>query len=460
MTGSQKQDLMLNQPVHKAIIRLAIPTIISMLVSAFYNMADSYFVGSVGSEADSSATAAVGIVFSLMAIIQAVGFFFGHGSGNFMSHSLGAGDTEGAKKMATVGFGLSLFGGLAISILGLVFITPLSYLLGATPTSIDYVKDYLRIILVGAPIMCASYVLNNQLRFQGSAVYGMIGLGSGAVINVGLDWLFITQWGMAVKGAAIATVISQVIGFILLIIGTFQKGNLRLNVKYFKPTKKFIKEIFQCGTPSLFRQSLTSLATICLNYSAASAAVQMAIPQDDAISAMSIVSRFMFFVAAAVIGFGQGFQPVCGFNYGAKKYDRVLAAFWFCVKVSAVFLIAVSVVGIIFAADIVRIFKDNENVVKYGTIALRLQLITHPIMSFVVLANMMTQNLGKVFRASFLATARQGLVFIPCVLALPAFFGLWGVVLAQPVADLLTFVLTIIITIPILKELKNKKQPE
>ena len=216
-----------------------------------------------------------------------------------------------------------------------------------------------------------------------------------------------------------------------------------------------MKEILRCGTPSLFRQGLSSLSTVCLNFSAASAAMQIAIPQDDAISAMSIVSRIMFFVAAAVIGFGQGFQPVCGFNYGAKKYDRVLKAFWFCVKVSAVFLVIVSTLGLIFADDVVRIFKDNENVIRYGRQALRLQLLTHPIMSFVVLSNMMTQNLGKVVRASVLAAARQGVVFIPCVLLLPTFLGMWGVVLSQPVADLCTFVLTIILMLPVLKELKR-----
>ena len=446
---------MLNQPVHRAICRLAVPTIISMLVTSFYNMADAYFVGSVGGGENSSATAAVGIVFSLMSVIQAVGFFFGHGSGSYISHTLGAGDNDEAKKMATVGFGLSLCGGLAITVLGLLFITPLAYLLGATPTSLDYVKDYLSIILIGAPIMCTSCVLNNQLRFQGSALYGMIGLGSGAVLNVALDWLFITQYGMEVKGAAIATVISQTVGLILLILGTFHKGNLRLDIKCFRPTKEYIKEILRCGTPSLFRQGLSSLSTVCLNFSAAAAASQIAIPQDDAISAMSIVSRIMFFVGAAVIGFGQGFQPVCGFNYGAKKYDRVLKAFWFCVKVSAVFLVTVSLLGIIFADDVVRIFKDNANVIKYGQQALKLQLITHPIMSFVVVSNMMTQNLGKVFRASFLAAARQGLVFIPCVLILPRLFGMGGVVLSQPVSDLITFALTIVIMIPLLKELKT-----
>ncbi|MBQ2704775.1 MAG: MATE family efflux transporter [Clostridia bacterium] len=446
---------MLNQPVHKAICRLAVPTIISMLVTSFYNMADAYFVGSVGGGENSSATAAVGIVFSLMSIIQAVGFFFGHGSGNFISHALGAGNTDGAKKMATVGFGLSLFGGLAITVLGLIFITPLAYLLGATPTSLDYVKDYLSIILVGAPVMCTSCVLNNQLRFQGSAMYGMVGLASGAVLNVGLDWLFITQWGMEVKGAAIATVISQTVGFILLVIGTLQKGNLRLNIKLFKPTADFVKEILRCGTPSLFRQGISSLATVCLNFSAASAAMEIAIPQDDAISAMSIVSRIMFFVAAAVIGFGQGFQPVCGFNYGAKKYDRVLKAFWFCVKVSAVFLVVVSGVGFFFADKVISVFKDNENVITIGRQALQMQLLTHPIMSFVVLGNMMAQNLGKVVRASLLAVARQGVLLIPCVLLLPQFFGMWGIIISQPVADLATFLLTIVLVTPILKELKT-----
>lgn len=458
MDKQQKYEMMTEQPVEKVICRMAVPTIISMLVSSFYNMADTYFVGTVNGGNDTSATAAVGIVFSIMAIIQAVGFFFGHGSGNYISHKLGANDYSEAERMAANGFGLALGGGLLIMTLGLIFIEPLSYMLGATKTNIKYVKDYLSIILIGAPIMCPSLVLNNQLRFQGSAAYGMIGISTGAVINIGLDWLFITRFGWEVKGAAIATVISQFVSFCLLLFGTTFKSNLTLNLKRFKLNGFYIKEIFRSGTPSLCRQGLASVATICLNIAAASAAVMDSIPEDDAISAMSIVTRIMFFAGAALIGFGQGFQPVCGFNYGAKRYDRVLKSFRFCVKVSAVFLTVVSAVGFVFAGNLVQLFKDNANVIEYGKVALRMQLISFPFASYVVMSNMMAQNLGRVFRASFLAMARQGLLFIPCVLILTHFFGMFGVQISQAIADLLTFFITVPMMMPIIRELKEKSK--
>ncbi len=454
MTGDKKQKMMLEKPVHVAICRLAVPSIISMLVTAFYNMADAYFVGSVGGDSDSSATAAIGIAFALMSVIQAIGFFFGHGSGTYISHKLGADETDKAEQMSSVGFGLSLIFGILITLLGLIFIKPLSLLLGATPTSLDFVKEYVGIILIGAPFMCSSCVLNNQLRFQGSALYGMIGLASGAVLNIGLDWLFIIQLNMQVKGAAVATVISQTVSFFLLVLGTLHKGNLRVRISRFKPTFALFKEIAKCGTPSLFRQGLSSLATICLNMSAANAAVASGVSMDDAISAMSIASRVMFFVGATVIGFGQGFQPVCGFNYGAKKYDRVLSAFWFCVRFSAIYLIIVTAIGSFFAGDVIALFKDNPDVIRFGSTALKFQLMTHPIMAFVVISNMMTQNLGMVVKASVIAMARQGVFLMGSVLILPLFFNMWGVVLAQPVADILTFLLTLFMMIPILKQLK------
>ena len=309
---------MTQTPIPKLICQLAVPTIISMLVTSFYNMADTFFVGKI----NTSATAAVGVVFPLMAIIQAFGFFCGHGSGNYISRQLGAQNFEDASRMSATGFVTAFVLGLCILGVGFAFTDPLLYIMGSTETILPYARDYMRIILLGAPYMTASLVLNNQLRFQGSAFYSMIGITFGAVLNVGLDPLFIFVFDMGVAGAAWATILSQFVSFCLLIAGTFRGGNLKLNLRNFSPSLKYYKNIVKGGTPSLCRQGLGSFATICLNL--------MAGPYGDAaIAAMSIVTRITQFANSIVIGFGQGFQPVCGFNYGAKLYARVREGFWF-----------------------------------------------------------------------------------------------------------------------------------
>ena len=317
----QKFDRMTKTPIPRLIGELAIPTIISMLVTSFYNMADTFFVGKI----NTSATAAVGIVFPLMAMIQAFGFFCGHGSGNYISRQLGAHNFEDASKMSATGFVSAFVLGLGILVVGFLFTDPLLRIMGSTETILPYARSYMRIILIGAPYMTASLVLNNQLRFQGSAFYSMIGITTGAVLNIVLDPLFIFGLDMGVAGAALATIISQFVSFCLLIAGTFRGGNLRLNLRDFSPSLKYYQNIVKGGAPSLFRQGLGSFATVCLNL--------MAGPYGDAaIAAMSIVTRISQFAASVVIGFGQGFQPVCGFNYGAKLFKRVQEGFWFCVK--------------------------------------------------------------------------------------------------------------------------------
>ena len=302
---------------------------------------------------NTSATAAVGVVFPLMAIIQAFGFFFGHGSGNYISRQLGAKEVEDASKMSATGFVSAFLMGCVILVVGFIFTDPLLRVMGATPTILPYAREYMRIILIGAPYMTASLVLNNQMRFQGSAVYSMVGIASGAVINIALDPLLIFGFDMGIAGAAVATIISQFISFCLLIAGTFRGGNLRLNLRDFTPCRKYYQNILKGGFPSLCRQGLGSFATICLNL--------MAGPYGDAaIAAMSIVSRIANFAASVVIGFGQGFQPVCGFNYGAKLYHRVRHGFWFCVKFSSIFLTAVAIAGWICADGLIEIFLKND----------------------------------------------------------------------------------------------------
>lgn len=444
----QKFDRMTKTPIPRLIGELAIPTIISMLVTSFYNMADTFFVGKI----NTSATAAVGIVFPLMAMIQAFGFFCGHGSGNYISRQLGAHNFEDASKMSATGFVSAFVLGLGILVVGFLFTDPLLRIMGSTETILPYARSYMRIILIGAPYMTASLVLNNQLRFQGSAFYSMIGITTGAVLNIVLDPLFIFVLDMGVAGAALATIISQFVSFCLLIAGTFRGGNLRLNLRDFSPSLKYYQNIVKGGAPSLFRQGLGSFATVCLNL--------MAGPYGDAaIAAMSIVTRISQFAASVVIGFGQGFQPVCGFNYGAKLFKRVQEGFWFCVKFCTSVLLVAAVCGWIFSPNLIGIFlKTDPLVIEYGSQALRLQALTFPLVGWITIANMMLQTIGKTVKASLLAMSRQFLFFVPVILTLPGFLGILGVQLSQPIADFCSFLLAVPLSISVLREMSHEQE--
>lgn len=447
MTQEQKFEMMTTASIPGLIAKMAVPTIISMLISAFYNMADTFFVSKIGT----SATAAVGIVFPVMAIIQALGFFFGHGSGNSISRKLGAKDSDTAEQLASIGFFSALFFGLILAVLGQLFLKPLALALGSTKTILPYTMDYLKIILLGTPYMTAQLVLNNQLRFQGNAFYAMIGITFGGILNIFLDPLFIFVFDMGISGAAYATILSQFISFLLLLAGLKISGCIPLRLKALKHIPSNLLIIAGGGLPSLFRQGLGSIAILALNWAAN--------PYGDAaIAAMSIVSRISQFSFSAMIGFGQGFQPVCGFNYGAKRYDRVREAFWFCVKVASIALILIGGTAFLLASPLISLFrKDDLEVISIGTAALKMQCITLPFMGWVVMNNMMTQTIGKTIPASILAAARQGIFFLPAILILPHLFGILGIELAQPVADILAFFLAVFINSSVMKELRQKR---
>ena len=434
-------------PVPKVIMTLAVPTIVSMLVTSFYNIADTYFVGKINTQS----TAAVGIVFSVMSIIQAVGFFFGHGSGNYISRKLGAKEDEAASRMAATGFFLALSLGVILMLLGLLLLRPLSYALGSTPTILPSTERYLGMILWGAPLMIASLVLNNQMRFQGNAAYAMVGIVAGAATNVILDPILIFVCDLGISGAAIATVISQVFSFCLLFYMGRREGNIRIHYRNFTFSWSFVKEIIGGGTPSLVRQGLASISTIFLNVSAGNYG-------DAAIAGMSIVSRIGMFINSFLIGFGQGFQPLCGFNYGAGLYARVRQGFWFSVKVGFIFLLCCSVAGMGYAEEIVALFRKGDPlVIETGSAALRWQLITYPLGAWIILSNMMLQTIRKSVRATVLASARQGLFFIPLIFILPYYLGLQGVEMCQAVSDMFTFVLAIPLSGGVLLEMKRKE---
>ena len=451
---------MTETPVPKLIKQLAIPTVISMLVTGIYNTADTYFVGRIPDIAI-QATAAVGIVFPVMAIIQAFGFLFGHGSGNFLSRMLGAGKKKEANEMASTGFVLAISLGLSAAILGNIFIDDLVSLLvsdDVSASTIEMTKSYAGIILFGAPFMMGQFVVNNQLRFQGSAMYAMVGLVSGAVMNIILDPILILALDMGIKGAAIATVTGQITSFFILLVASRKGENIKLSVKDIRINGYYILEIINGGIPSLFRQGLAAIATTLLNRTAGE------LGGDAAISGMSITTRVMMLLISALIGFGQGYQPVCSFNYGAGKKERVREGFFFCVKWGTIFLAAIGILCFFFAPGIIELFiNDSENtdinmrmkVIEVGQTALRCQSAILPINAFIVMTNMMLQSMGKGIKASITASARNGLFFIPAILILPYFFKLTGVEITQSVADVLTLCLSIPFAVQELKKLKS-----
>jgi putative MATE family efflux protein len=350
--------------------------------------------------------------------------------------------------MAVTGFLSAMITGALMGVFGLLRLAPFARFLGATETILPYACDYLFYILIGAPWMTGSLVLNNLLRFQGSALYGMVGMISGAVLNVALDPLFIFVFGMGVGGAALATIISQFVSCSLLLVGCTRKGNIAIKPRNFSPSLSAYKEIVRGGLPSLFRQGFASVAFICMNQAAGGYG-------DAVIAAISIVHRVFLFASSALVGFGQGFQPVCGFNYGAGRYDRVKKAFWFCLRTSSLVLLALAITGYFFAPDIVALFRNDPEVIRVGTLALRLQCFTFPLMGWVILNNMMMQTIGKAVRASILALTRQGVFLVTFLFVLTPPLGILGIQLSQPASDLATFFLAIPLSVSVLKEMNE-----
>lgn len=446
MTYEEKYKMMIETPVNRLIPRLAVPTIISMLITSIYNMADTFFV----SQLSTAASGAVGVNFSLMAMIQAIGFTLGMGSGNYMSRMPGEKKQEKAQRACSTAVYTAFVCGLLLAVFGIWNMDSLVRLLGATETIAPYAKDYGKYILIAAPYMTVSFVFNNHLRAQGNAALSMFGITTGGVLNVILDPVLIFHFEMGISGAAVATIFSQFISFLILLFLVIRSGNVLKPCPRFFTMKGWVyKEILSAGMPTLGRQGLASVASVLLNVAAAAFG-------DAAVAAMSIVTRIMMFINSALIGFGQGFQPVCGFNFGAGKYDRVLDAYYFCRRVAFIFLLSMAVIMFAVSMPIMRLFrKEDAEVVRIGALALKLQCVMLPTQAFTIIGNMLTQSIGYSFRATITAIGKQGLFFIPAILILPGIFGIWGLQLAQPVADFLTFVLTQVIVVMVAKELRT-----
>ena len=424
---------MTETPVSKLVVTLGMPTTVSMLVTNIYNMADTYFVGRIGT----SASGAVGIIFGLMSIIQAVGFMFGQGAGSIISRRLGERNPGTASIAASTSFFYVMGVGAVISVLGLTFLNPLMMLLGSTDTILPYARSYGTFILLAAPLMACNFVMNVILRYESRAFLAMIGLMTGAIVNIFGDWFLIARLGMGVEGAGIATACSQTISFLIL-LGMFLTGRTQSKISLRLVSRKpgEVGAIVKTGFPSMTRQGFSSLSTMILNWKAG-------IYGDAAVAAMTIVNRICFFIFAVGVGIGQGFQPVSAFNYGAGKYSRVRKGFFFTLVAEEVLLGALAVVGMSFSSSLVALFRNDPRVIAIGSFALSVQLFSLFFQPLCVCANMMFQSIGKSEVATFLAALRSGLIFIPVILVLSGFKGLTGVQISQTVSDILTFFVTI-----------------
>ena len=444
--NKSQYTLMTETPVNRLVLSLALPTIISMLVTAVYNMADTFFV----SQLSTDASAAVGVVFSIQSLMQSAGFGIGVGAGSLISRNLGEKNKDAASKYAMSAILFGFVVGVIFFLLAVFDINGLMRLFGSNDDVLPYARDYGRFILMGAPVMCISFVLNNILRAEGKARFAMVGLSLGSVLNILLDPLFIFGWGLnlGTKGAALATLFSQIISFsILMSFFLRKKTEVEFNVKYISKDLRDYGRIIATGAPTVCRQGLAAVATTLLNRQAVAFSTA-------ALAAVTIANKLYMFVRNIIIGLGQGFQPVAGYNYGAKKIDRVKESFIFSVKVGSVIVVTATVFFFMCDKLLMTWFRaDDAEVIRIGARALRFYCMSLPLMAYSTYTNQLLQCLGKVKRATFLAACRNGIMFIPSLYILIALFGLDGILLTQPVADVLTFVISIPFQVLFFREL-------
>ena len=447
MTSDDRSALqfrrMTETPIPQLVLSLAAPTILSMLITSIYNLADTFFVGQIST----SASGAVGVVSSLMAIIQALGFMLGHGAGTIISRSLGSRDTTAATRFASTSFFTALVFGVVLTVAGLGTLPHFMMLLGSTETILPHACAYARPILIAAPLMISSLVMNNILRYEGKASFAMIGLVTGGVLNIALDPLFMFVFGLGTAGAGIATALSQSISFCIL-LSMFLRGKTVSQFRLSAVTREArdFGRILLGGAPSFGRQGLNSIGGMLLNLAARSYG-------DAAVAGMSIVSRIFMFIISVAIGVGQGLQPVASFNYGARKYRRVRQAAIFTIE--AAFCMLVVLVGLCWVNGdaLVRLFRNDPAVTAVALPAFHYQCLAMLLQPIIVVANMTFQSVGASGRATFLACCRQGVFFIPLILILPRTHGLFGVEICQPIADVLTFLVSLPFLIAFLQQL-------
>ena len=420
-------DKMTKTPLVKLIVSLGIPTTISMLVTSLYNMADTYFVGTLGE----SPQAATGILFTLHAIIQAVAFMLGQGSGTMVSKALADRDKEEASEYVSTGFFTGVFFGMAFSIVGLLFLTPLMRFLGSTETILPYAKQYGACVLLSCPVVMGSFVLNNNLRYEGKSLYSMIGLVSGGIINILLDYLLVMVFEFGVLGAGIATAASQTISFSILLFFFRKMGESKIRFSSMSRKANTYFTIMRVGFPALVRQGLASFSGGLLN--------NITRPFGDAaIAAMSVANRFSHFVMCVGLGIGQGYQPVAAFNYQAKYYNRVKKGLLATMGIAFCMVACLAIPSVIMAEHIVYAFQKSPAVMEVGVLPLRASCIGAMFLPFSIPVNMLYQSTRQVKASTFLSMLRNGLMLIPTLLITTHFWGLLGVQISQPLADIMT----------------------
>lgn len=431
-TADAYYQKMTETPVPKLIVKLGIPTTISMLITSIYNMADTYFVGTLGE----SQQAATGILFTLQAIIQAVSFMLGQGSGTLVSKSLAEKNTDRASEYVSTAFFTGLAAGTALMLFGLIFQSPLMYLLGSTDTILPYARQYGMWVLIACPFMVCSFILNNNLRYEGKAFYAMIGLVAGGLLNIFGDWLLINVLQMGVFGAGLSTAVSQFVGFCMLLFFHRKMAQGKIHIKHISRKLKIYLSIMKVGFPALIRQGLTSISNGLLN--------NLTKPFGDAaIAAMSVVNRYSALIMCVGLGIGQGFQPVASFNYEAKKFKRVKQGLLFTMGVGVVLVLIMSLPGLFFPDNIIRLFQENKDVREIGSFALRCSAVGVLFLPLSIPVNMLYQSIRKAGISSILSLMRSGLMLIPTLLITTYFWGLTGIQISQPVADIGTGLVSI-----------------
>ncbi|OFK24921.1 MATE family efflux transporter [Olsenella sp. HMSC062G07] len=443
--ADEKFRQMTEGPVGPLVMSLALPSIVSNLVTTIYNLADAYFIGRISTAAEG----AIGVAFVTMTLIQAIGFFFGQGAGNAMSRYLGSRDEDAAATMAVTGLVLSFFCGFVLAVVGHAFLEPLCRLAGSTDTILPFARTYVSLILVGAPWMAASLTLNMQLRFMGEARYAMVALVSGALLNVALAPALIFGAGLGIAGAGLATIICQLVSFFLLVAGLQACGLVRLSRRAFGVTGGVFAEMANGGFPSMARQVVAGIATTLLN----SAARPFG---DAALAAIAIVGRIVSFGNYVQIGIGQGYQPVCGYNYGARNYERMREGFGVAVRMSLAAVALISVVTFALAPQLVALLRDDPDVIRIATLTLRLQSVTLPLTGVAMIINFSLQTTGRMWRATLVGLARMGIVLGPVVVLLSSTLGLLGVQLSQSVADLMSIAIAIPFGAALFRELEGE----
>ena len=423
---------MTETPVSRLIVTLGIPTTVSMLISGIYNLADTYFVGTLGE----SPQAATGILFTLQSIIQAIAFMLGHGSGSFVSAALAEKDIKRASKYVSTAFFTGAVIGMLLSVFGILFLSPFMRILGSTETILPYARDYGLCVLVSCPFMICSLILNNNLRYEGKAFYAMIGLTAGGVLNIFGDFFLIRVFPLGVLGAGISTAVSQFVSFIILFFWYSRMAQGTISLRYISRNVKTYLSIIKVGFPSFIRQGLSSVSNGILN--------NLAKPFGDAaIAALSVVGKYSSFIMCVGLGIGQGFQPVSSFNYQAGKYKRVKRGLVFTTFFAFAAVGILALFGIVFSGPIVRIFQKSPDVVSIGTEAIKYSsagLIFFPLS---VPVNMLYQSIRRPGVSSVLSLMRSGLIFIPVIFIMSHFFLLRGILLSQPLADAATGLISI-----------------